>query len=251
MNRVFILAALVALAGVCASATPVDLGFALTNPQASFLDEAPQDVACASNSACDAETGGIGPVSALFINLSFLCPGLTNCAGATLQIIGVGSECYAGPCSTESPADLGGVFDSNNTELASNISSNCTVGSAGVDRLTGTVAVTGLGSQPMVTNNTDLEPYSCSSQDPTSPAVVNTTIPNDFHIPTGTGITVVVPTEATYLVVGVLDSYYADDSDPSGTLGVQINEISPEPATLGLFGMGMAALLAFRRYRSR
>lgn len=238
MNRVFILAALLALAGVCASASSITLGTFAVNPQATFLYEAPQD------------TSASAPVIALFLNLS----SLDVTAGETLQIIGVGSECFVGlvGCPPESPADLAGVFDSNNTELASSSLTPCTpqpTCTPGVDRLTGTVPVVGLPSQPTVTNNAYLNTYFGG---------VNTTIPNDFYIPTGTGITVVVPTGASYLVVGVLDSYYADDSDPSGTLGVEVNEITssqqsavPEPATLGLFGMGITALLAFRRHRSR
>jgi hypothetical protein len=259
MNRVFILAASLALTGLCASATSITLGTFAVNPQASFLYEAPQDVGCASGtlSDCpsdipggDAGTGGSGPVSALFLNLASL--GAT--AGETLQIIGVGAECFQGVtnCPPESSPELGGVFDSNNTELASSSLTPCSPQPScptGVDPLTGTLAVVGLPAQPLVTNNPYLNTYYGN---------VNTTIPNDFYIPTGTGITVVVPNGATYLVVGVLDSYYADDSDPSGTLAVQINEITsshqssvPEPATLGLFGMGITALVAFRRYRSR
>jgi hypothetical protein len=256
MNRVFILAALLALAGACASATKIGLGEFAVNPQASFLDESSQDVSCASNAACDPQTNGTGPVSALFLNLVTL--GVT--AGETIQIIAQGGECFIDTvpgCPPESGPYLGGVFDSNSTELASNISANCTVGGAGVDRLTGTVPVPGLGAQPLVTNNPDLDPYFCGPQNPSSPAYVNTTIANDFYIPTAAGITLVVPAGASYLVIGVLDSYYADDDDPSGALGVMINEIEatpppvPEPATLGSFGMGIAGLLALRRYRSR
>ncbi len=256
MNRVFILAVLVALAQVCASATTIGLGTFAVNPQASFLDESSQDVGCASGilsdcppdiSGGDPVTGGSGPVSALFLNLGSL--GAT--AGETIQIIVSGGECYSGPCGSPGLVYLAGVFDSNNTELASNISPNCTVGGAGVNRLTGTVAVPGLGPQPLVTNNTYLDPYSCGPQDPSAPAYVNTTIPNDFYIPTGAGITLVVPAGANYLVVGILDSYYADNL---GNPMVTINEIAasvPEPATIALFGIGAAALLTFRRYRSR
>jgi hypothetical protein len=102
----------------------------------------------------------------------------------------------------------------------------------------------------MVTNNPMLNTYYGN---------VNTTIPNDFYIPTGNGITVMAPIGAAYLVIGVLDSYYADNS---GILSFQIIDLgggsggppppaTPEPATLGLFAIGMAGLVAFRRYRSR
>jgi PEP-CTERM motif-containing protein len=107
----------------------------------------------------------------------------------------------------------------------------------------------GLPAQPLVTNNVFLDSFFGN---------VNTTVPNDFYIPTGTGITVVVPAGVSFLAVGILDSYYADDS---GNPTVTINETAPpdppdppgvpEPATLGLFGIGAGALLALRRYRSR
>jgi PEP-CTERM motif len=230
MNRVFILAAGLALTGLCASASPITLGTFAINAQASFLYESANDT----------------NVNAVFLSLA----SINAVAGETIQIIGMGTACYAGTtnCPPGAAADLGGVFDSNNVELASSSLTpcspqpNCTGGN--VDRLTGTLNAGTSGA--MVTNNPSLNTYYGN---------VNTTIPNDFYIPTGNGITLVVPTGAVYLVVGVLDSYYGDNS---GSLSFQVNEVSPgppspvpEPATFALVGLATVGLAAFRRYRSR
>lgn len=200
------------------------------NPQDSFLYESSAD----SN------------VSAIFINLTGCtgsnAPCISAPAGSTLTLIGLGNECFlptGGASCTESPAELGGAFDTNSVLLSSS-----SLSSGNVDRLTGTVNAAGAQD---VSNVSFFNTYFGS---------VNTTIVNDFLIPTGAGITLTVPVGAEYLVVGVFDSYYADNSDPLNNLALSISDTQaplgvPEPATLGLLFAGLGGLAMIRRYRSR
>ena len=89
---------------------------------------------------------------------------------------------------------------------------------------------------------------------------MDTTIPDDFFIPLGPGASIVVPVGAEYLVVGVLDSFYADNTDPGNSLGVDLkvdptydfgDSGVPEPSTVLLLLSGLAGLYAFRRIQSR
>jgi len=181
--------------------------------------------------------------TALFISLN-CTNNATNCinaaAGTSITILGLGAQCFfapvSGPC-TESPALLGGIFDTTNSLVASS-----TLSMGNVDRLGATTLNAG---QPDISNVSYLNTFVGG---------VNTTIPNDFFIPDVTGLTVVVPTGANYLVVGVLDSLYGDNTDASHTLGVQITQniaSVPEPATVGFMGAGLAGLALWRRRRSR
>lgn len=234
MYRGVVFCLLVVCTVVCASAAAINLGTFAVNPQSTFLWESSNDV----------------NVGALFLNLT--CPNGVNppttdaqgCinapAGTTLQIIGVGLMCYNTTCPPESSPSLGAAFDSNSTLLNS---TNVPPGT--VNRLTGTVA-SGAPTN-LVSHNSFLNTWYGN---------VDTTIPNDFYIPVGAGITIVVPAGANFLVLGVLDSYFADNSDPSNTLAVQINKISqvvppvPEPASIGLFAAGLA-FVGLRRLRAR
>ena len=224
MNRVFILAVVAALTVVCASGAVVTLGTFAVNPQSTFLFESSND----SN------------VSPLIISLTCPVGVTTNCvnasAGSVLQLIGIGSMCFGGGfCG---PAQLGGVFDTNNVSI-----SPLGLGAGNVNRLPGSIGI-GL-IDALLNHNQFLNTYFGN---------VDTTIPNDFFIPTGTGRTVIVPTGASFLVIGVLDSFFADNTaNGNNPLQIQINQITapvPEPATFGLIALGITGLLAFRRRQS-
>jgi len=65
----------------------------------------------------------------------------------------------------------------------------------------------------------------------------------------GTG-PIIIPTGTTGVEFAFVDSYYADNSDASGTLGVLASASPiPEPATYGMMIAGLGALLTFKRAR--
>ncbi|MGQ0628225.1 MAG: hypothetical protein ACT4PL_09035 [Phycisphaerales bacterium] len=70
-----------------------------------------------------------------------------------------------------------------------------------------------------------------------------TDIPEDFA---GLSTPIVIPEAARYIFVSVLDSFFSDNSDPSGTFGLIINRV-PTPGAMAL--MGTAALCSLRRRR--
>lgn len=74
---------------------------------------------------------------------------------------------------------------------------------------------------------------------------------NDFIVTAaGTG-TIVIPTGATSIVFVFRDDLYTDNSDHSGTFGVQatVTPAVPEPATYGMMIAGLSALVGFKRFR--
>ena len=80
----------------------------------------------------------------------------------------------------------------------------------------------------------------------------STTIAQDFQVldsPYG-GTTVVVPNSANFLIIGVLDSFYADNT---GNLSVELtldpSSGVPEPGSYAMVLAGVAGLVALRRLR--
>ena len=79
---------------------------------------------------------------------------------------------------------------------------------------------------------------------------LTTDISQDFLVPNGSWLSVVVPSGANFLAIGTIDSFYKDNTDPDGNLGIYIETV-PEPGTVFLLasGLGLAAVF-LRRLRA-
>lgn len=78
-----------------------------------------------------------------------------------------------------------------------------------------------------------------------------TDIAADFAIglsDTQRSVTLPIPDGASWLIVGILESHYSDNTDPDGDLAVAINAV-PEPSSVALLALGWSALV--RRRGSR
>ena len=159
----------------------------------------------------DSIDASVGPVF-VYLSAYGISPGMT----ISLQTLGDFCFTAGDPC-TELAAPTVGVFTSD-TSVA---------GTSVLDRLTAIGPPAGITS--LVTQNTWFEN-------------LTTDISQDFAIPVGSPLSLVVPDGANYLALGVADAFYADNSDPNQDLGVVLEAV-PEPGTMTLLALGVGMLL--------
>ena len=86
---------------------------------------------------------------------------------------------------------------------------------------------------------------------------MTTNIPEDFRV---ANTILQVPLGATHLFIATHDIYYSDNSDPDGDYGVRITQLAsapsgvvsvPEPATVLMFGLGLAVFIGWHQCSGR
>ncbi len=218
MKSLLLAAAMVVMGGVASASF---LGNFQVSPQGTFLLQSSNDVCAEYNiPGCN--------MSPTFINLA--ANGIQ--AGDPLTITDFGSLCVnAGLNCTQYPAsqsNLGAIFSSSSVLL----------GPSNQNRVQDALAPGALSGSTLIGNNPNLN---------TANGNLSTTTPDAFYV----SATVIVPVGATFLIVGALDSAYADNSSPANNFGVTISDPNasgvPEPGTYAMMLSGLGLLFAFRR----
>lgn len=159
--------------------------------------------------------------------------GLGLLPGQELVISAAGDLCYFANCTAEGgggelPAVYGLVFASSNTVLPSSNQYRLTVADPG---------------------NVPIGAVGATSPN-TWPGLFDTDIAEDFQLIAGQTITVIIPDGGTYLFIGLWDSYFNDNSDPTPNLGITVgtpDSVIPEPSTYLMAFAGLAGLWTLRR----
>ncbi len=154
--------------------------------------------------------------------------GLGLSAGQQMTISVAGDLCYSGDCEVELPAVLGLVFTTSNNVL----------GFENVDRLD-------------VADDGNVPSGAVGAVSPTTfYQGLSTNIDGDFQMIDGESITVIIPDGATWLAIGLWDSYFRDNFDPTPNITVTVgtpDSLVPEPATYLMAFAGLAGLWTLRR----
>jgi len=157
--------------------------------------------------------------------------GLGLLPGQELMISASGDMCYYENCEVEMPGVFGLVF----------ASSNVVASSSNQYRLT----VADLGNVPTGAVG--------AASPQTWPGLFDTDIAEDFKLMAGDSISVIIPEGGTYLFIGLWDSYFNDNSDPTPNLSITVgtpDSLVPEPSTYLMAFAGLAGLWTLRRKRA-
>ncbi|GEM_PF-4730685 len=220
MKKVHSCLALSLLAVGFASAGPINIGTFSVGPKSTFLEQTSQD-------NCSWAAAGPGCTAAMFAPTILDLSALGVNPGDVLQLTVSGNICYGIICF--GPL-VDALFSTTNTLLSSNNPSR-------VPGALGPPASS--GSPGLLTEASNM--YFGGSND----------IAGDFIL---NGGSVVVPTGAQFLFLGIFDSFYADNSGNASVTIIDNGDpvsANPEPGTWVLMASGIGVLTAARKRFTR